>query len=135
MKVQQLNLFGWADGDKPLPPDKTEHSESLPRSNPADWHRIHELKPDGTFEWVASYSSKFSALYAMQLFWCELMKRDHFCLDDLLKAKEAIVVGKTGRSVILELEGHTYTCHAKRGKSVIEGINGSKYDYKRFKVK
>lgn len=101
--------------------------------DPNTFHRIYEIKDDGEMEWVDSYSSKFSVQYAMEIFYCNKRHLNFFDVNNISKAKEAVKISKTMRSVILELDGHTYICSSKHGIPVMEGINGSKFDFKPFR--
>lgn len=102
-------------------------------NNSNEFHRIYEMKENGEMEWVDSYSSKFSVQYAMEIFYCNKRHLAFFDMNNINKAREAIKISKTMRSVILELDGHTYICSSKHGNTVIEGISCSKFDFKPFR--
>lgn len=130
METRQLSLF---DFDEP----KQEESQSVkqreplnnPDYNPDLFHRIYEIKPDGTREWVNSYLAKFSPYYVMQLWYCHLHKFNFYYKPHLKKAAENIIIGKSMRTVILEEDGHTYIIIAKKGMNIMEGVGGSQYEY------
>lgn len=101
--------------------------------DPNAFHHIYEIKDDGERELVASYTSKFSVKYAMEIFYCNLKHRSSFQLNNRREAQRAIKVSKSMRSVILEFDGHLYICTCKPGKSVVEGKNCSKFDYEPYR--
>jgi hypothetical protein len=126
---QQLELFR-----TPPEPTKqatdTESRYETTKYDPNAFHRIYEIKDNGEREWVDSYTSELSVKYAMEIFYCNLKHRSSFDIYNIKEARQAIKVSKSMRSVTLELYGHLYICTCKPGKSVIEGKNASKFDYK-----
>ena len=42
----------------------------MEKNNKKKWHNIRCIEKNGDIKWVASYDGKFSAYYAMQLWWC-----------------------------------------------------------------
>lgn len=48
----------------------------MKETNKKEWHDIRCIEPNGEIKWVASYNGKFSAYYAMQLWWCSKHKCD-----------------------------------------------------------
>lgn len=94
------------------------------------WHNIRCIEPNGDIKFVTSYDGKFSAYYAMQLWWCHKHKCDFFCKDNLKKASEQIKTSKSLRSVMFDFDGVTYILSTPIGRSVMEGENGcAKYEY------
>ncbi len=125
---QQLELFK-------TPPEPTKQVTNTERRydtapyDPNAFHHIYEIKDDGEREWVDSYTSELSVKYAMEIFYCNQKHRSSFDLSNIREAQRAIKVSKSMRSVTLELNEHLYICTSKPGKSVVEGKNGSKFDY------
>lgn len=134
---KQLDLFGWEPPKQTAPPEPIpKHNlDGLPPYDPNAFHRVYEIKADGSREWVDSYTSKYSIEYTMQIFYCNLRKWNFFDKNNLRKAKEDIKVSDTLRSVILEYDGHTYICTAKPGNSVIEGVSYSKFDFEPIRLR
>lgn len=126
---EQLDLFGWKPPQQEQPTLKTADIEGLPAYDPNAFHHIYEIKEDGEMEWVDSYTSKFSVKYAMEIFYCNMKHKSSFDMRNRKEAQQAIKVSESMRSVTLELNGHLYICTSKPGISVIEGKNGSKFDY------
>ena len=107
----------------------TERRYDTTKYDPNVFHHIYEIKDDGEREWVDSYTSEFSVKYAMEIFYCNKKHKSTFDMRNRKEAQQAIKVSESLRSVTLELDGHLYICTSKPGKSVIEGKNGSKFDY------
>ena len=107
----------------------TERAEFMPPYDPNAFHHIYEIKENGEREWVDSYTSELSVKYAMEIFYCNLKHKSSFDMRNRKEAQQAIKVSESMRSVTLELDGHLYICTSKPGKSVVEGKNGSKFDY------
>lgn len=131
---EQLDLFGWKP---PKAKGKTEAQpkidiENLPPYDPNAFHRVYEIKPDGSREWVDSYLAKFSAYYAMQLFYCNRHGLRFFYKPDLKRAADNITVSESLLSVMYEENGSVFIITAKKGQTVREGISGSKYEYNAF---
>jgi hypothetical protein len=126
---QQLELFR-----TPQKPTEqvvnTERAKAVPPYDPNAFHHIYEIKENGEREWVDSYTSKFSVKYAMEIFYCNLKHKSSFDLNNRKEAQQAIKVSESMRSVTLELNGHLYICTSNPCETVIEGKNGSKFDYK-----
>ena len=101
----------------------------MPPYDPNAFHHIYEIKENGEREWVDSYTSKFSVKYAMEIFYCNLKHKSSFDMRNRREAQQTIKVSESMRSVTLELNGHLYICTSKPGSSVVEGKNGSKFDY------
>ena len=125
---QQLELF-----KTPPKPTKqvtnTERRYDTTKYDPNAFHHIYEIKENGEREWVDSYTSEFSVKYAMEIFYCNMKHKSSFDMRNRKEAQQAIKLSESMRSVTLELGGHLYICTSKPGKSVIEGKNGSKFDY------
>lgn len=102
----------------------------MKETNKKEWHNIRCIEPNGEIKRVASYDGKFSAFYAMQLWWCSLHKTSFFCKQSLQKATKAITAAKSMRSVMFDHDGNTYILSTKNGKTVMEGIGGCpEYEY------
>lgn len=102
---------------------------SFEESSPK-WHNIYRIKPDGEREFAASYDGKFSAFYAMQLWWCNLHHCNFFNKHSLKKATEHIVTSKSLRSVMFNMDEDTYILTTKKNSNVMIGIGGCKeYEY------
>lgn len=98
--------------------------------NKPKWHNIYCIKPNGEMEFAASYDGKFTAFYAMQLWWCYLHRCNFFCTENLKKAAEQIVVSKSLRSVMFDMGEDTYILTTKKDSDVRIGIGGcTEYEY------
>lgn len=97
--------------------------------NRPKWHKIYRIKPDGEREFAASYDGKFSAYYAMQLWWCNLHHCNFFCKQSLQKATKQIATSKSMRSVMFDFGKDTYILSVPKGSNVMIGECRSKYEY------
>lgn len=127
----QLDLFGYKPPkkEKPAAQQATDIKSNLPAYDPNAFHRVYEIKPDGSREWVDSYSATFSAYYAMQLFYCNRHKLRFFYKPDLKRAAEHISISKSLLSVMLEEDSSVFIITSKKGTTAREGISGSMYEY------
>jgi hypothetical protein len=130
---EQLDLFGWKPPQQEQPTVKTANTEGLPAYDPNAFHHIYEIKKNGEREWVDSYNSEFCVKYAMEIFYCNLKHKSSFDLQNIREANKAVKISESMRSVILELDGHLYICSCKPGTTVIEGKDGSRFDYQPFR--
>lgn len=104
----------------------------MKKTNKQEWHNIRCISPNGEIKWVASYDGKFSAYYAMQLWWCSKHKCDFFCKQNLKKASEHIKISKSMRSVMFDYDDVTYILSTPKGRTIMEGLGEcAKYEYNR----
>lgn len=102
----------------------------MEKNNKKKWHNIRCIEKNGDIKWVASYDGKFSAYYAMQLWWCCKHKCSFFCKQNLKKASEHIKISKSMRSVMFDYGDVTYILSTPKGRTIMEGVGGCpKYEY------
>lgn len=107
----------------------TDPKGGIPPYDPNLWHHIVRITPDGKQHWEASMDAKFSALYAMQLYYCQTHQMNFYLRPHLRGAKERLTIGKSGRTVFYKEDGDVIILAAKKGKSVLDGITGSTFEY------
>ena len=90
---------------------------------------INVIEENGDISEVATYDGKFSALYTLILFYCQLLKLDFFNKLNLEKARKEITIGVSKKTCFFERDGKTYSCVAAEGRLCEDGVNGSTLDY------
>ena len=90
---------------------------------------INVIAADGTISEVATYEGKYSAYYALTLFYCKMFKLDFFNREHLDKARANIKPGYSKKTCSFEVGKDIYSCCAPEGKLYDEGIGGSDYAF------
>lgn len=93
--------------------------------------KINKIESNGDIKCVAEYDDKFSAQYCLILYVCQyIMHCDYMNLANVKKVRDRIYFGKSNRAAYYDEGNEVYSAIAPKGRTVIAGDYGSKYDYK-----
>lgn len=95
-------------------------------------NKIVKYDEQGCRSDVANYDGKFSAEYALYLYWCQYIQRtDYMNLANRRKYNGLRSINKSGMTVSIEAGTDVYICNGTKdhNRSAIIGDSGSKFDY------
>lgn len=90
---------------------------------------INLLKSDGTITELATYDGKYSAEFALALYYCKLFGLDCTDSKDWNLAKSKIVAGYSLKTCSFKIGEDIYSCCAPEFKLYNEGISSMELNF------